>query len=102
MAVCRELQKSQKTSRRKEARVEPGLGRQVGQRGVAQAGRQQVGRERDAGDEVAAQPRSVVGAQPAQRRQRARSDWPGESEPSAWREALLIGFQRATRTCPER
>ena len=40
----------------KQARVESRLGRQVGQRGVAQAGRQQVGGERDAGDDITPQP----------------------------------------------
>ena len=53
----------------KQAGVESRLGRQIGQRGVAQAGGQQIGRERDAGDDVAAQPCLVVGAQPAEGRQ---------------------------------
>ena len=43
-----------------QARVESRLRRQVGQRGVAQSGRQEVGRERDAGDDIPAQPRPVV------------------------------------------
>ena len=45
----------------KQARVESRLGRQVGQRGVAQPGRQEIGRQRDAGDDVTPQPGLVVG-----------------------------------------
>ena len=50
-----------------QAGVKPRLGRQVGQRGVAQPGRQEIGGERDAGDQVAPQPRRVIGAEPTQR-----------------------------------
>ena len=50
-----------------QARVQPRLRRQVGQRRVADARRQQVRRQRDAGDEVAAQPAALVRPQPRQR-----------------------------------
>ena len=57
----------------KQAGVKSRLGRQVGQRGVAQPGRQQVGGERDAGDDVTPQPGSVrrIAAIPAPESQRA-------------------------------
>src|SRR5512147_2813680 len=50
---------------RPEAGVESGLRRQVGERGVAQAGGQQVRRERNARDGVTPQPGAIVGPQPA-------------------------------------
>ena len=65
IAVCRELQKSQNTSP-EQARVEAGFRGQAGERGVAEAGRQQVGGEHDARDDVPAQPGALVVAQPAQ------------------------------------
>ena len=65
-AVCRELQKSQKTRPREEARVEAGLGGQAGERGVADAGGQEVGGQNDARDQVAAQPLRAVLTQDAE------------------------------------
>ena len=48
----------------KQARVKSSLGRQIGQRGVAQTGGQQVCGECDTGGNIAAKPASVVMAQP--------------------------------------
>ena len=48
-----------------EAGVEPRFGRQAGQRRVADARGQQVGGERQAGDDVRPQPRRLVAGQPA-------------------------------------
>ena len=70
----------------KQARVESRLGRQVGQRGVAQAGRQQVGGERDAGDDVAPQPAF------GRRRAASRGQEAGYSTFPCW--SGLVGLSR--------
>ena len=53
----------------KQAGVKSRLGRQVGQRGVAQPGGQEIGRQRNTGNDVTAQPCLVIVAQPAESRQ---------------------------------
>ena len=57
-----------------ETGVETRLRGEVGKGRIAEAGRHHVGRERDAGDEVAAQPGAVVGSEPAKRRHGAGED----------------------------
>ena len=57
-----------------QARVETCLWRQVGERRVADPRRQQIRRERDAGHDVAAQPRPVVRRQPARAAMPCHSD----------------------------
>ena len=51
-----------------QAGIEPRRRRQAGERGVANAGGHQVGRQRDAGDDIAAQPAGLIAAQPADSR----------------------------------
>ena len=48
IAVCRELQNSQKTSPPNKTRVKSCFRRQVGERSIAEPGGQKISRERDA------------------------------------------------------
>ena len=58
--------KQPKDESTEQARVKAGLGRQIGQGRISQTGGKEVCRERDAGENIAAQPASVVGAQPTE------------------------------------
>ena len=60
-----------------EACIEACLGRQIGERGVAEPGGEHIRRQRDAGDHVPPQPRPLIRPQPLQRGQHA-----GRTEPT--------------------
>ena len=84
MAVCRELQKQPEDQAAKQARVESRLGRQVGQRGVAEPGGQEICRQRDAGDDVTPQPGLVV------MRSQPRAGSHRETSPATWAQAVSL------------
>jgi hypothetical protein len=58
-----------------QARVQSGLGRQIGQGRISQAGGKKVCGEGNAGENIAAKPLSVVGAQPPESWNHAGERW---------------------------